>query len=115
MGRRGALPDVWSIVARELSRRPCAPILERWSNGNPQWPGALRDLQSREGQSVNLKLRPWQQDALAKAVKWLVEDRVDRHFLINAAPAAGKTLASCAIAKVLMDRGEIDRVIVIAP
>lgn len=64
---------------------------------------------------MNLKLRPWQQSALAKAIKWLVEDRVDRHFLINAAPGSGKTLGACAITKVLMDRDEIDRVIVIAP
>jgi superfamily II DNA or RNA helicase len=61
------------------------------------------------------KLRPWQQEALDKALKWLVEDRDDRHFLINAAPGAGKTLASCAIARALIERGEIERVIVIAP
>ena len=64
---------------------------------------------------MNLKLRPWQAEALAKAVKWLVEDRTDRHFLINAAPGAGKTLASCAIAQELIEHGEIDRVVVIAP
>lgn len=62
-----------------------------------------------------LRLRPWQQEALQKALKWLTEDRADRHFLINAAPGAGKTLASCAIAEALLERDEIDRVIVIAP
>jgi superfamily II DNA or RNA helicase len=62
-----------------------------------------------------LKLRPWQNEALAKALRWLVERREDRHFLINAAPGAGKTLAACAIAETLFERGEIDRVIVIAP
>jgi len=62
-----------------------------------------------------LRLRPWQKDALQKAIHWLVEDRRDRHFLINAAPGAGKTLASCAIAQDLLSRGEIDRVVVIAP
>lgn len=62
-----------------------------------------------------LRLRPWQTEALAKALKWLVEDRRDRRFLINAAPGSGKTLASCAIAKTLIDRGEVDRVVVIAP
>lgn len=64
---------------------------------------------------MNLKLRPWQFEALQKALKWLVEERADRHFLINAAPGAGKTLASCAIAQTLIEHGEIDRVIVIAP
>ncbi len=64
---------------------------------------------------MNLKLRPWQVDALQKAIQWLVHDRTDRHFLINAAPGAGKTLASCAISQSLIELNEIDRVIVIAP
>lgn len=64
---------------------------------------------------MSLKLRPWQQEALQKAIQWLVRDRVDRHFLINAAPGSGKTLASCAIAQTLIELGEVDRVIVIAP
>ena len=64
---------------------------------------------------MKLKLRPWQLEAHQKAMKWLVEDRADRHFLINAAPGAGKTLAACAIAKTLLDSEEINRVVVIAP
>lgn len=64
---------------------------------------------------MKLKLRPWQQEALQKAVAWLVQKRADCHFLINAAPGSGKTLASCAIAQTLIELGEIDRVIVIAP
>ena len=62
-----------------------------------------------------LKLRPWQQIALSKSLKWLVDDRSDKHFLVNAAPGAGKTLMACALAKELISRDEIDRVIVIAP
>jgi superfamily II DNA or RNA helicase len=62
-----------------------------------------------------LKLRPWQQQALEKAIHWLTVVREDRHFLINAAPGAGKTMASSAIARALIERGEIDRVVVIAP
>jgi len=64
---------------------------------------------------MNLKLRNWQIEALQKALDWLLVKAKDRHFLINAAPGAGKTLASCAITKQLIDLGEIDRVIVIAP
>ncbi len=64
---------------------------------------------------MRVKLRPWQQEALYKAMAWLVRTRLDRHFLINAAPGAGKTLAACAIAQTLLDLGEIDRVMVIAP
>jgi superfamily II DNA or RNA helicase len=60
-------------------------------------------------------LRPWQADALNKALTWLLVERSDRHFLINAAPGAGKTIAACAIARELISRGEIDRVVVIAP
>ena len=36
------------------------------------------------------KLRPWQQNALVKALGWLLEDHQDHRFLINAAPGAGK-------------------------
>jgi len=64
---------------------------------------------------MNIKLRKWQELALHKAMAWLVTERTDKHFLINAAPGAGKTLASCAIAQTLLEIGEIDRVIVIAP
>jgi superfamily II DNA or RNA helicase len=60
-------------------------------------------------------LRPWQVQALAKSVNWLVEKREDKHFLINAAPGSGKTIAACSIARELFARDEIDRVIVIAP
>ncbi len=62
-----------------------------------------------------VKLRPWQAEALKKALHWLVEIGKDKHFLINAAPGAGKTKAACVIAKNLIDLGKIDRVIVIAP
>ncbi|RYG97607.1 MAG: RNA helicase [Alphaproteobacteria bacterium] len=60
-------------------------------------------------------LRAWQSEATVKALKWLVEDKADRHFLINAAPGAGKTICASVIAKRLLEQNEIDRVIVIAP
>jgi superfamily II DNA or RNA helicase len=62
-----------------------------------------------------IKLRPWQDEALSKSLNWLLDRRVDKHFLINAAPGAGKTIAACSIANALLGREEIDRVIVIAP
>jgi superfamily II DNA or RNA helicase len=62
-----------------------------------------------------LKLRPWQREAHDQAITWLTKSRADRHFLINAAPGAGKTLATCAIAATLFEQDEIDRVVVIAP
>jgi superfamily II DNA or RNA helicase len=62
-----------------------------------------------------LRLREWQEQALRKCLKWLLETKADKRFLINAAPGAGKTKAACAIAQKLFDLGEIDRVIVIAP
>lgn len=64
---------------------------------------------------MNIRLRQWQERALHKAMDWLVTEKADKHFLINAAPGAGKTIASCAIAQTLLAIGEIDRVIVIAP
>ena len=65
--------------------------------------------------SAKLQLRAWQEAALQKSLKWLVEKATDRHFLINAAPGAGKTKAACAIAASLFEMKLIDRVIVIAP
>ena len=65
--------------------------------------------------SITLKLRPWQNDAVGKALQWLIGERTDRHFLINAAPGAGKTIAACVIAQAMIERDKIDRVIVIAP
>ena len=62
-----------------------------------------------------INLRQWQKEALTKAINWLVKEKESKHFLINAAPGAGKTIAACAIAKQLIDSGEIDRVVVIAP
>jgi len=64
---------------------------------------------------MTIKLRDWQNQALQKAIDWLINRAEDKHFLINAAPGAGKTIASCAIAQTLFQMGEIDRVIVIAP
>ena len=64
---------------------------------------------------MSLKLRQWQKEALDKAADWLLVQRSDRHFLINAAPGAGKTLAACAIAQKLIQDEEIDRVVVIGP
>jgi len=64
---------------------------------------------------MSLKLRQWQREALDKAIDWLTTRRTDRHFLINAAPGAGKTLAACAIAQKLIQSDEIDRVVVIGP
>src|SRR4051812_4098890 len=64
---------------------------------------------------MQIKLRPWQTEALNKALNWLVTERQDRRFLINAAPGAGKTIGACAIAQALLEKDEIDRVVVIAP
>jgi superfamily II DNA or RNA helicase len=81
-------------------------------NGQALCPACNMKKGSRQMQT---KLRPWQTEALNKALHWLLVERQDRHFLINAAPGAGKTIAACAVAKALIDRGEIDRVVVIAP
>jgi superfamily II DNA or RNA helicase len=62
-----------------------------------------------------IKLRPWQERALQQSLDWLLEKKTDRHFLINAAPGSGKTIAACAIANALLARDVIDRIIVIAP
>jgi superfamily II DNA or RNA helicase len=59
--------------------------------------------------------REWQRECFAKAVKWLVTDAADRHFLVNATPAAGKTLMGAWLAEHFLRQNLIDRVITIAP
>ena len=61
-----------------------------------------------------IKLRNWQQAAIEKCLKHFAEGQHNK-FLINAAPAAGKTKAACVIAKKLFEAGEIERVVVLAP
>lgn len=68
----------------------------------------------KKGSSV-IKLRPWQNEVLVKSINWLLQEKKDRHFLINAAPGSGKTIAACAIAQALLEKREIERVVVIAP
>lgn len=61
-----------------------------------------------------IKLRKWQEEAKEKALNWFKESG-DKHFLINAAPASGKTITACIIANELIIKDEIDRVVIIAP
>ncbi len=63
---------------------------------------------------TDIKLRPWQSSCAQKALAWLKSEQ-DKHFLINAAPGAGKTICAAVIAKQLINEDLIDRVIVIAP
>lgn len=67
-----------------------------------------------KGSTMPTKLRNWQQTAHDQGVSFLA-DNGNRNFFINAAPGSGKTRVSCAIAQTLMQRGVVDRVVVIAP
>ncbi len=58
-------------------------------------------------------LRPWQASCVQKSLDWYANG--NKHFLVNAAPGAGKTIAACVIAEKLFAVGLIDAVIVIAP
>ena len=69
----------------------------------------------QKGNKMALQLRDWQEKAISKAIKWLLVTKTDKHFLINAAPGSGKTIASCDLARRLIELGEVERVIVIAP
>ena len=60
-----------------------------------------------------LTLRPWQSECKTKALDWFKMG--NRTFLMDVAPGGGKTKASCAIAKELLESGEIDCVVSIAP
>jgi len=61
-----------------------------------------------------LNLRPWQESAINKCLKWF-DSNQDNKFLVNAAPGAGKTICASVIALELIKKNKIERVIVIAP
>lgn len=113
--RRRPLPALRTAAGARVPRRPRGLVCTRRRDSNEQWAGVLRRPQPDEGGEMMLKLRPWQHEALKKMVDWLVVKRSDRHFLINAAPGAGTTIGASAIAGALVDMGEVDLVIVIAP
>lgn len=102
----------------EISNEFHADHIVPFSRGGPtvlrNGQALCKECNLKKGSTV-INLRPWQKEVLIKSLNWLLEKREDRHFLINAAPGAGKTIAACAIAQALFDRDEIDRVIVIAP
>ena len=62
-----------------------------------------------------INLRPWQAEAKRKCIDWYLSQSENKHFLINAAPGAGKTICASVIANDLINRQLIDRVIIIAP
>ena len=64
---------------------------------------------------MNLKLRTWQKNAIDKALDWFTRNESNSRFLINAAPGAGKTICSAALALKMLEKRMIDRVVVIAP
>ena len=71
---------------------------------------------SKKGKPMTeIHLRPWQSEAIKKALDWLVVKQTDSRFLLNVAPGAGKTICACVIAKELIKQNEIERVVVIAP
>ena len=64
---------------------------------------------------MKIKLRPWQIEAINKCLSWYSNNQNEPQFIINAAPGSGKTIAACSIAQQLIEKKEIDRVIIIAP
>ena len=59
-------------------------------------------------------LRPWQIECTQKAMNWFIQEE-EKHFLMNAAPGAGKTICAAIIAKKLIESSQVESVIVIAP
>ena len=53
-----------------------------------------------------VKLRPWQTECVKKSLNWYHEK--NKHFLVNAAPGAGKTIAACVVAQQLYENNTID-------
>jgi len=68
-----------------------------------------------KGSKLMLTFRDWQTEAHDRAVAHYAAPDGDKHFIVNAAPGAGKTKLACVIARTLLTMGVILRVIIIAP
>ncbi len=53
---------------------------------------------------MSLTLRSWQNEAVNKALNWLLIKKKDKRFLINAAPGTGKTICAAVIARELFNK-----------
>ena len=62
---------------------------------------------------LNIKLRPWQKEAITQAKDWY--DKGNKVFLIDVAPGAGKTICASFLAGLMLESNDIKRVVVIAP
>ena len=58
-------------------------------------------------------LRSWQKECVELAINKYIAS--DKHFLCQATPGAGKTIMAASLAKMLFDKGMIDRVICFSP
>ena len=58
-------------------------------------------------------LRSWQKECVELAINKYTAS--DKHFLCQATPGAGKTIMAASLAKMLFDKGMIDRVICFSP
>ena len=51
----------------------------------------------------NIELRNWQYEATNKCLDWFTKEKINKHFVINAAPGAGKTMCASVIAAKLFE------------
>jgi superfamily II DNA or RNA helicase len=65
------------------------------------------------GKYYQIASRTWQKEALAKCWRTFTAGR--QRFLMAAAPGAGKTRAAAAIARLMLDAGRVEQVVVVAP
>src|SRR3954452_4358819 len=110
-------PDAPGCRERHVARRPSVPF-DQVSAPHPFDPvpgtSAAEHLSpsfpERAAWGTAGKLRAWQQEALAKYF-----EAEPRDFLAAATPGAGKTTFALRLAKELLARHTIDRVMVVAP
>ena len=57
-----------------------------------------------ENKIENFELRNWQDECVRKALKWYTSQSKYRQFVMNVAPASGKTKTACVIASELYKR-----------
>ena len=105
------------ICGVKLTQGFHADHVQPWSKNGPtnttNGAALCPTCNQRKGNKMKPQLREWQNVAIEKAKR--VYSQGKKHFVVDAAPGAGKTLFAIHLANEMFAADMIDRVIVIAP
>jgi len=107
------VPNLRGKAHKAIPRRPQTSVVKGRKDLDHKRTSVVPKVQPTERKQM-IELREWQSECRKQALKWW-ETSGDKHFVINAAPGAGKTKMAVVLAADMIQSGEVDKVIVIAP